>query len=194
MDKAKAVAEALRCMALISGNEREWWQEHVEEFRGHIDEGVEWICVPRTVEDVSTPDMLRLVADAWDEAHPDASQEAAGEPESVEPVLGEQTIEKLIGGAVYGVTQAMVASGLTPTEACRMVGFAIMEGSLGRSVTSSLGIPSNTGARWRRDIAAAADAGREVLSDPGLEIGIVNELLPVLGFRDLRVERYRTHG
>jgi hypothetical protein len=185
MGQAEDVRESLRCMALIAGNDREWWQEHVEEFQGHIDEGVEWICVPRTVEDVSTADMLRLVADAWDEAHPGEHQEASEDVEGVES----DGLERVIGTALYGFVAAMVASGLSGTEAFRIAAFAVVEGTLGRQATRQLGVPSNTAARWRRDIAAASEAAPSALLDRELELKMMNELLPVMGMRDLRVSR-----
>lgn len=99
----------------------------------------------------------------------------------------------LIGSAVYGFVRAGVAAGLTPTQACTIAAWGIIEGTLGREFTKSLGLPRSTMSDWRRMLAQVAD-DFELVDDPQLEVEFVNELLPALGLRDLRVHREVTRG
>jgi len=85
--------------------------------------------------------------------------------------------------------RAAIGSGMTPTRAVQIAAFAIIEGSLGREATRTLGVPRPTLSRWRRELADASGATVARLEDPQLEVDLVNELLPALGFRDLRMHR-----
>lgn len=99
----------------------------------------------------------------------------------------------LIGSAVYGFVKAGIAAGLTPTQSCTIAAWGIIEGTLGRDFTRSLGIPRSTMSDWRRLLAEVAD-DFELVDDPQLEADFINELLPVLGLRDLRVHREVSDG
>lgn len=94
----------------------------------------------------------------------------------------------LIGSAVYGFVKAGIAAGLTPTQSCTVAAWGIIEGTLGREFTKALGIPRSTMSDWRRLLADIAE-GFELVDDPQLEVDFLNELLPVIGMRDLRLTR-----
>lgn len=95
-------------------------------------------------------------------------------------------IDTLIGSAVFAFTKGLIAAGMTPTEALQRTAFAIIEGTLGRDVYRTLGVPRQTSARWRRDLAAAAENAPE-LDEREVFLEAANALLPALGLRDLRL-------
>lgn len=97
-------------------------------------------------------------------------------------------VDLLVGGAVLGMVQVLVASGLTPTRATSLVGFAILEGTLGRESTKALGIPRPTLSKWRREVAAAAPEVEQLDMD-ALELDAANDILRMFGMRDLRMVR-----
>lgn len=98
-------------------------------------------------------------------------------------------IDKMLGMAVYSFVKAGIAAGLTPTRSMALAGFGIIEGTLGRDIVRELGLPSATASDWRREIAAMAEQSREVLEDREFELKMINEMLPALGLRDLRMVR-----
>ena len=95
-------------------------------------------------------------------------------------------IDTLIGSAVYAFVKALIASGMTPTEATRAVGFALIDGTLGRDVSRSLGVPRPTMTRWRAQLAKATEA-RQNVDEKAVTVDAMNALLPALGLRDLRM-------
>lgn len=96
------------------------------------------------------------------------------------------TMDTLIGSAVYAFTQGLIAGGMSPTQAVGHVGFAIIEGTLGRDVSRQLGIPRATMSRWRVQLAEVAQEAEDVDVDE-VAVQAMNALLPSLGLRDLRV-------
>lgn len=100
------------------------------------------------------------------------------------------SLDTLIASAVYAFVRAAVTAGMEPTRAVNLAAFGIIEGTLGRDAIRSLGIPRPTVSRWRRELAALAESDSvEKLDDPDAELAFVNEMLPMLGFRDLRIHR-----
>lgn len=97
-------------------------------------------------------------------------------------------LDTMLGSAVFGFVQASIAAGLTPARAASLAGFAIIEGTLGREATRALGIPRQTLAKWRREVAAAAAAAQE-LDEQAVQLEAINMLLPAIGLRDLRMTR-----
>lgn len=95
-------------------------------------------------------------------------------------------IDTLIGSAVYSFVNALVAAGMTPTEATRAVGFAVIDGTLGRDVSRTLGIPRPTMTRWRAQLAKVMEDAQDI-DEEALAVNAMNALLPSLGFRDLRM-------
>lgn len=97
-------------------------------------------------------------------------------------------LDTLIGSAVYTLAQTLIAGGMTPNQAVSHVGFAIIEGTLGREASRSLGLPRPTMSRWRRQLAEVAQGAEEIDLD-ATRIDVINALLPSLGLRDLRIVR-----
>lgn len=95
-------------------------------------------------------------------------------------------LDTLVGSAVYSLAKSLIASGMTPTQAVSRVGFAIIEGALGRDVSRTLGVPRPTLSRWRREMAEASENAQD-LDENALAADSMNDLLPALGFRDLRM-------
>lgn len=96
------------------------------------------------------------------------------------------TMDTLIGSAVYAFAQGLITGGMTPSEAVSHVGFAIIEGTLGRDVSKQLGIPRSTMARWRAQLAEVAQEADDVDVDE-VAVAAMNVLLPSLGLRDMRI-------
>lgn len=103
----------------------------------------------------------------------------------------EEIMAKVIGTSLLGVVRLLVDAGMTPTDSMRLATFFVIEESLGRETVRTLGIPRQTAARWRREIAAAArtEKAQEIVNDDAYELEALNKLLPVLGLRDLRMIR-----
>lgn len=104
---------------------------------------------------------------------------------------GEEMMAKAIGASLLGVVRLLVDAGMTPTDSMRLATFFVIEEALGREATNGIGIPRQTAARWRREIAAAAKTERaqELVNDPDYELEALNGLLPMIGLRDLRMIR-----
>lgn len=95
-------------------------------------------------------------------------------------------IDTLIGSAVYSFAKALIATGTEPATALRLTAFGMIDGILGREVTRTLGVPRSTMARWRQELAAAAE-GADDVDELAITAEAMNALLPALGFRDLRM-------
>lgn len=103
----------------------------------------------------------------------------------------EAALERGIGGALYGTVRMFQEAGMSPNESLRLAAFFVIENALGRDVTRSLGLPRATMTRWRRRISEAAQSERvqELAADDEYELEAINEVLPLLGLRDLRLIR-----
>jgi hypothetical protein len=95
-------------------------------------------------------------------------------------------LEKVIAVAVYSFARAGVEAGLTPASALRLTAFTMIESVLGREATKSLGLPYSTGARWRAELASVDSSSLDEASPP---VEMLNDVLGLLGLRDLRVVR-----
>lgn len=102
-------------------------------------------------------------------------------------------IDTLIGSAVYSFAKALIATGMEPATALRLTAFAVIDSTLGRDVSRTLGVPRSTMARWRQEVAAAAEAGQELDANE-VTVQAFNALLPALGMRDLRMVQGGTDG
>lgn len=104
---------------------------------------------------------------------------------------GEEMMAKAIGASLLGVVRLLVDAGMTPTDSMRLATFFVIEEALGREATNGIGIPRQTAARWRREIAAAAqtEKAQELVRDEDYELEALNGLLPLIGLRDLRMVR-----
>lgn len=90
-------------------------------------------------------------------------------------------IEKMLGGALYGVCRMLVDAGVRPAAALRLVGLLMIEGALGPRAIEQLGVPKSTANRWRAELAEAAQAA-DLPDDPTTEV--LNEILPLVGLGD----------
>lgn len=86
--------------------------------------------------------------------------------------------DKIIAGAVLTVAKVFVKGGLTPTNAVKLAGPAMILGGLNARVLRDLGVPARTVAQWREDIGKGA-AGVADLDHPPAEV--INELLAAMG-------------
>lgn len=102
-------------------------------------------------------------------------------------------MDVIIGTAVYSFAAALIRTGMSPTVAVQRTAFAIIEGTVGRDAMRSLGIPRPTLSRWRREVAAAAEAGEKLDVDETF-VEIANVLLPQIGLRDMRIVRGSDDG
>lgn len=96
-------------------------------------------------------------------------------------------IDRLIATALYSFSRAAVAGGLDPAAALRLTSFAVIESTLGRDATRSLGLPESTARRWRAELAKMSDL--DELVSPDLSADLLTEVLGFAGFPDLRVQR-----
>lgn len=94
-------------------------------------------------------------------------------------------MERAVGAALLGFVKAAIVAGMTPANALRVCAFAMIEASLGREATATLGVPESTARRWRLQLAELD--GSKLPTDVPEEF--LNKLLPVLGFPDLRLVR-----
>lgn len=102
----------------------------------------------------------------------------------------DEVIERATASVLYAFTKAAVQAGATPNQAFRLAAFGVIEMTLGREASRSLGLPEATARRWRRELAALdGDAIPEDMPDE-----LLNEMLPFLGFPDLRVHRIVPEG
>lgn len=95
----------------------------------------------------------------------------------------DDAVERMLGTALFAFARAAVTAGASPTQALRLAAFGVIEGSLGREATRSLGLPEPTARRWRRELAQLD--GDAIPDEPPVEL--FNELLPFMGFPDLRM-------
>lgn len=95
-------------------------------------------------------------------------------------------LDRLIATALYSFARAAVAAGMEPASALRVTAFAVIESSLGREATRSLGLSRSTAARWRAELAAMTDP--EEVVTPELSADLLTEVLGFAGFPDLRVQ------
>ncbi len=74
----------------------------------------------------------------------------------------DEAVAQIVGGVVYGATAALVEGGLSPAAALRIVGYVLVEATLGREAVRALGVPESTARRWRVFL-------RDALAEAGLE-------------------------
>lgn len=70
----------------------------------------------------------------------------------------EQVLAQVLGAGVYGAAQAMVQAGVRPAVALRLVGYVILEGTMGREAIDALGMAPSTSRRWRAELREALRA------------------------------------
>lgn len=101
----------------------------------------------------------------------------------------EEMMGKAIGASLVGIVRLLVDAGMSPTDSMRLASFFLIEETLGREPIRELGLPRQTAARWRREIAAAAqtEKAQELVKDDDYELRMMNQALPLLGLRDLRL-------
>jgi len=110
---------------------------------------------------------------------------------SDEQNVTEEIWAQVVGASLLGVVRLLVDSGMSSTGSMHLATFFLIEETLGREPVRALGLPRQTAARWRREIAAAAQTERaqEFVNDPAYELEALNGLLPLIGLRDLRMVR-----